>query len=140
MSVQETILIAQQWIEYAWNRGNVSLIDEMHSENYVHHDLCSEPPGEKDINYIKQWITDLRRAIPDIYVTVDDFVTEANNIAVRWTSRGTHRRELFGFAATEKKIIWHGISILIIEKKKISDTWILDNLHYLLSQLREGSG
>ena len=142
MSVQETKSIARQWIEEVWNRGNVSLVDEMHSEDYICHDLYSKIPTEEDINHLKVWLLDTRRAFPDLHLTIDDLITEEvspigeGKVSIRWTGRGTHRGKYLGCDPTNKEIVCHGITILIIERKRIRDTWILTDYQSLMTQLR----
>lgn len=80
MSVQ-TRIIVHQWIEEVWNKGKVSLLYEMHSEDYVHHELYSRTPTEKEINYLVEWVTDIHNAFPDLHVTANDVIAEENKVA-----------------------------------------------------------
>lgn len=135
MSVQETMLIARQWIEEVWNRGNVSLIDEMHTADYVYHDLRGIPPGDMDNESTKDAITDLRRAFPELHITVDDLVVAGNKIVLRWTASGIQRDIFFGYLPTNIRVIWHGITLSRLEKSRFQESWGLTDLRDQLSRL-----
>lgn len=134
MLPNNTKIITRQWIKEVWNRGNVSLIDEMHSERYVHHDLYSLEAGEKNIKYMKELVTNLRRAYAEFQVSVDDLIAEENRVAVRWKARGILNREFFKISPQNKEISWYGMAFLNIERERISDTWILTNHNGFMSR------
>ncbi len=114
----------------------MSLLDEMHSEDFVCHDQNQKESVEKHLDQAKKCIQKICRAFPDLRGTADDVIAEEKKIAIRWTARGTHKGELLGFAPTDGEIILKGITILIIEKKKIRDAWVLPDYRNLWSRLR----
>jgi predicted ester cyclase len=60
---------------------------------------------------LKQFATDLYRAVPDWTVTIDDLVSEGDKVAVRWTGRGTHLGEWNGAPPTGRPVSTTGIDI-----------------------------
>jgi predicted ester cyclase len=52
----------------------------------------------------KESFTALRTAFSDMRVTVDDLIAEGDRVALRWTSHSTHRAELFGIPATNRRV------------------------------------
>ena len=60
---------------------------------------------------LKQFATDLYRAVPDWTVTIDDLVSEGDKVVVRWTGRGTHLGEWNGAPATGRPVSTTGIDI-----------------------------
>ncbi len=62
-------------------------------------------------------------AFPDMRVTVEDVIAEADKVVTRWTIRGTHRGELMGIAPTDEQVEIEGITIQRIEGGKIAEEW-----------------
>ena len=116
-------IIAEQWIEEIWNRGNVSLIDEMHDSSYTHHQFRGEEEDKRDAAYVRKWISRIRRKNPDLLVTAKDFIADEHKIAVRWTAQSTGKNS--GRQSNGNKPILHGIAIFGIRSGKITDTWVV---------------
>ena len=136
MSANDIKVIPHQWIEEIWNRGNISLIDELCSEDYIHYEMHTEIPVEEDIMYEKKWIADLRWGLPDLHLSVQDLIAEIERIAIRFTARGTHKRKLLDVPPTKRTIIWHGVMILSVKKSKIHRLWIFPDRQTFVSRLR----
>src|SRR5205807_5809636 len=67
--------IVRRLIEEVWNKGNLSLVDELFAPNYEHHDsstpdLGRGPEGEKKRAAL------YRTAFPDLRVTLEDITSE----------------------------------------------------------------
>jgi steroid delta-isomerase-like uncharacterized protein len=58
-------------------------------------------------------------AFPDVRVTIDVVVVEGDTAAVAWTAQGTHNGEFDGVAATGRRMIDEGISIVRVECGRI---------------------
>jgi len=74
-------------------------------------------------------------AFPDTRLTVDDFVSEGDKVACRFTVTGTHRGEFMGVAATGKNVSVTGITILRFENGQCVERWSEANFLGLLQQL-----
>ena len=51
------------------------------------------------------------KALPDLKFSSDETVSEKDKLVVAWTITRTHRGELLGFPATNKKISLTGITM-----------------------------
>jgi len=107
---EENKTVARRWIEELWNKGNLSVADEVLAPTYVHidpstPDLGGGPEGEK------KRVTLYRTAFPDLHLNIDDLIAESDKVVIRWTCRGTHRGELSGIAPTGKPITLTGVSL-----------------------------
>ena len=127
---QETFLTADlvdmtnRFIEELWNKGDLSVIDELCASDIVR----TTPPSIGAVTYtseeLKQSIITIRTAFPDAKITVDrSTIARANRVTVQWTITGTHQGEFLGVAATGKKIKTSGVSILTFAKGKIVDSY-----------------
>lgn len=106
---EENKTLARRWIEDLWNKGNLSVADEVLAPTYVHidpstPDLGAGPEGEK------KRVTLYRTAFPDLHLNIDDLIAESDKVVIRWTCRGTHRGDLSGIGPTGKPITLTGVS------------------------------
>ncbi len=122
-----------------WNEGNLDLVDEFYSADYVRHyvDMFEDIVG---IDAYKQWITNTRAIYPDFNVTQDgEMIAKGDKIVSRWIVDGTNTGPLntpFGsFPSTGKKVRFYGVLILRIVDGKIAEEWLYYNQTSLLQQL-----
>jgi len=114
--------IAERWIEEGWQRGNIDIVDELHSPAFVDHDSAGRP---SDREGFKRGIQALYSGFPDLHCIVEDLVVDvaSEKVAVRWSGKGTHKGEFFGFDPTGKKIRFKGIEIIHLHNGRITDRW-----------------
>jgi steroid delta-isomerase-like uncharacterized protein len=120
---EENKTIARRWFEDLWNKGNLSVADEVLAPTYVHHDL-STPDFGRGPESEKKRVTHYRTAFPDLHLTIDDLIAENDKIVVRWTCRGTHKGDLSGIAPTGKGFTLTGVSISRISAGKAVEGWV----------------
>jgi steroid delta-isomerase-like uncharacterized protein len=77
----------------------------------------------------------IRQAFPDFHNTIEELIAEGNKVAARLTYRGTHLGEILGRMPTYKPIEYAGVAIFTIEDGKISNVWVLGDLHSLIGQI-----
>ena len=134
MSTEENKALVRRVYEEAINRGNMAVVDELNSPNYVAHDP-GFPQPVRGPEGLKQYFMVFRSAFPDVHITIEDMIAEGDTIAVRQTSRGTHQGDLMGMPPTGKQVTVTGIAIHKIANGKFVESWInADNLG-LLQQL-----
>lgn len=63
----------------------------------------------------------LRRAFPDLQLTLDRVIEQGDWVAVRWTARGTHGGSFAGVAATGRRVSWGGAWFWRVEGGLIVD-------------------
>ncbi len=59
-----------------------------------------------------------------------------NRVTVRWDVSGEHTAEIFGIAATGRKVAFSGQDILQLDNGKISELWHIEQLFQLTAQLQ----
>ena len=131
---QENKAIVRHLVEEVWNKGNLSLVDQLISANYSHHDNATPdfglgPEGEK------KRATLYRTAFPDLQFTIEDMTAEGETVTWRWSSRGTHRGPLSGIAPTGKVVNVSGITINRLAGGKLVEGWVNWDALALLQQL-----
>ena len=121
MSTEDNKALAQRWLEEVWNKGDLSLIDELIAPNYVLHDPTR--PGLRGRAGIKESIAMFRTAFPDLHFTIEDQVAESEKIVTRYTVQGTQMGPLMGIPATGKQGTITGIDIYRIMDGQIEEAW-----------------
>jgi predicted ester cyclase len=121
MSTEENRAIVRQYLEEAWIKGNVGIIDELMAVNYARHMAGFAPPLNREGQ--KQRITAFRRAFPDLRLTIDDLIAEGDQVVFRITLRGTHQGAFMGISPTGKPVTVTAIDIARFVNGKIVDHW-----------------
>jgi len=130
MSTEESKALVRRFYEEVFNHKNMAGIDAFVDPNSIEHALPPGMPG--GIKGSKQFIGMYLAAFPDLHLTVEDQVAEADKVTTRWTSRGTHQGELMGIPPTGKHVTVTGIDINRFEDGKSVEHWLnMDNLGML---------
>ncbi len=114
MSTQQNIANYRRFIEEAWNKGHVAVVDELAAPGLVLRFMPpGTPPGGESI---KRYITTMREAFPDVTITIEDQVAAGDKLVTRWTMAGTHRGPYLNYlktvmSPTGKKFSAGGIDI-----------------------------
>jgi len=113
-------------IEELIGKGNLGIIDETFSTDYVAH------AGEKEYSghaFIKRFANQLRTAIPDLRVVEVKFLAQdVNTIVWQRTLKGTHKVEMQGIPASEKKVKWVDMVVTRFNNEKIVEEWVVSEL------------
>ena len=97
MSTKQNAAIARQYMEEAWNKGNLAAADELIEASAA---IFLPGRGQVSLDDFKAFAASLRGAFPDWYATTDEMVAEGARVAERWMGRGTHQGEFAGMAPT----------------------------------------
>jgi steroid delta-isomerase-like uncharacterized protein len=101
-----------------FNSGDLSIADEIYSDDYVGYD-AAQPEPIRGIEGAKAEVAGYRAAFSDLSVTIDHQIADGDFVATRWTATGTHDGELFGIAPTGTTVTSEGITIVRIADGKI---------------------
>lgn len=114
--------ISRSHAEESAGEGNLELVDEHVTDDYVWH-----RPGARDSIHgpdgVKEFIVEMRNAFPDLEVTVEDLIAEDNKVVRRDRWTGTHEGEFMGIEPTGKEIEIQGIVINRIEDGQMVESW-----------------
>lgn len=133
MSTEQNKAVYRRFIEEVFNQGQFATLDEVLVAGYVDRDAPSgTPPGPEGI---KQIVTMFRAAFPDLRITIEEQVAEGETVANRTTFQGTHRGALFGIAATGRSVTMSGLTMVHLEKGRITESWVKNDVMGLMQQL-----
>ncbi len=123
----------RRYIEEAWNRGKLAMVDEVLAPNYASHD-----PGNPEYTGregVKQLITLYRNAFPDLHWSIEDQIAEGDKVVTRWTARGTHKGDLRGIPSTGKQVTVTGTTCSRFAGGKVAESWVNWDTLGLMQQL-----
>jgi steroid delta-isomerase-like uncharacterized protein len=113
--------------------GNLSVVDELVSTNYVGHDPTT--PDHLGPSAVKEFVSGYLAAFPDASITIEEQLAEGDLVATRWTASGTHKGDLMGIAPTGKQVTVTGITISRVEGGQLVEEWSNWDTLGLLQQL-----
>lgn len=105
-----------RFVDEFWSKGNLSAADQ-----YMSPDVVIHQPEVGTIDGLKAFNTMLRMAFPDWYSTPEELIAEDDQVAERWTGRGTHRGEFQGIAPTNKSVAVPGVVFYRVQAGKITE-------------------
>ena len=79
-------------IEEALNKGNYDVLDELFAPDYAEHQFGIKTTVEG----MKEDFAFLRRAFPDLHLTIDDMIANDDTVWGRMTARGTNLGPFMG--------------------------------------------
>ena len=103
--------VREAWHE-AWDKGNVDALDGLLADGFTRTTRGSDE--SLSAAEYKEQILQTRRAFPDLTTSIDDIVEDGDQLAIFWTSRGTHRDELLGIPTTNRQVTTSGSNLCTV--------------------------
>lgn len=122
MTVESKRLVRQVY-EDVRSEGNLELVDEILSTNYVGHDPTAQPEEVHGREGFKEQTAGYRGVFPDLRFTIDSLIAEGDEVVARWTARGTHRGSMTGEDPTDNEIEVSGFGSWRIEEGRVAEHW-----------------
>jgi len=137
MSSQENKRIVLRFMERAFNQGDLSAVDEAIAPAGVDH---QEAEGVNFNSHLRQVITGLRTAFPDLNFEIHEAVAEGDVVAFRSTMTGTHTGPLqLGpspvMAPTGRKIAVDHMHFVHLLAGQCRDLWHMWDTAAMMQQL-----
>lgn len=101
-------------LEEFWNKGDISIADEIYDANFVNHEIthCQY----KDLESYKRYVNAVHSIMSDFKVHIEDMIAEEDKVVARWKVSGTERK-------TGNYYSWGGITIFRLDGGKIVEAW-----------------
>lgn len=126
--------IIRRYFEEVLSKGNLQLIDVLISPQYVSHYPAGYELGGGPED-VRQIVTSVRRAFPDVHFTVDDLISEGEKVVCRWTFQGVQESDFMGIPASGRKAAVMGIAIYRVVNEQIAEAWFTWDALGLMRQL-----
>jgi steroid delta-isomerase-like uncharacterized protein len=100
MSLDDRKKVVRQHIDLSWNKGRLALAEQLHSKDFLYkssfvgHHLGSAA--------FAQLIQDIRTAMPDLQVVIEECIAEGNKVVTWSTLIGTIEKPALGYPPSDK--------------------------------------
>ncbi len=88
--------------EELFNKGNLVVAEELISPDFLNHE--ASPGRDRGPESMREVITMLRAAFPDLHFTIEELVAEGDTVVGRVTMNGTHQGPFQGMPPTGRTI------------------------------------
>lgn len=111
-----------------WNSGKVDELDAIMSKNFIRHAQSTSAEG---LDKIKELITGVRTAFPDLHLVLTDEMFTENRYAAHFSFTATNTGP-GQFPPTGKSVEVWGVVIVHFESGQLSEEWVgYDNQSFL---------
>ncbi len=100
MSLDEMKKRVRQHIDLTWNRGRLALAEQMHSPDFLYKSSFIGRPLSSSA--FVQMVQDIRSAMPDMEVVVEECIAEGNKVVTWSTLIGTIEKPALGYPPSDK--------------------------------------
>jgi len=113
------------------NEGKFELLDELLAADFVDHTPRKGVPPTRA--GLKQSITELKGAFPDVRYAIDDAFACGDQVVHRLSATGTMTGAFMGIPATGKPATWSEIHIGRVVNERLTEHWgLVDQLGMLV--------
>ena len=109
MSTEENKLLVRRYIEEVVNTGDIGRLAEFIAPSYV--EVYRNVRYPMGLDGAKRHVLGGREVYPDIHVTVEQQIAEADWVVTQITARGTHKGAWLGMKPTGKVLEFTGVNV-----------------------------
>jgi steroid delta-isomerase-like uncharacterized protein len=129
---EENEALVRRYFEEIWDKGNLELIEELFTTNFVRHGPVGTEGEVRGLEGFKDLVSSYRSGLPDLRITIEDLIAQGERVVTRWRAYGTHQGELLGNAPTGNEASVTGILVDRVSGGKIEEEWAAyDTLHFM---------
>ena len=100
MSLDDLKRLVCQHIDLSWNKGRLALTERLHSKDFLYKSSFIGRPLNSSA--FTQMVHDIRQAMPDLQVVVEECIAEGNKVMTWSTLIGTIEKPAFGYPPSDK--------------------------------------
>ena len=121
MSAEENKALFRRAYEELWNRGNLSVADELIAPDFVNHAASAgSNRGPESMRASVMWA---RKAFPDLRFVIEELLAEGDMVAGRLSMSGTHRGPLMGMPPTGRSVRANHMHFVRFREGKAVEHW-----------------
>ncbi len=107
-----------------WNERRLEFIPLVIADTHALGDPTVSGRGVGPESYRRQ-VERFLTGLPDLRFDVEETISEGEKLVVSWTITGTHRGEFLGVPATNRRVVFSGITINQIRNGKIIESTVI---------------
>ncbi|VXB64395.1 conserved hypothetical protein [Pseudomonas sp. 8AS] len=100
MSLEEMKKRVRQHIDLSWNKGRLALAEQLHSPDFLYKSSFIGRPLNSAA-YV-QMVLDIRSAMPDLEVVLEECIAEGHKVVTWSTLIGTIQKPALGYPPSDK--------------------------------------
>jgi predicted ester cyclase len=116
-----------------FNQGNMKLVDELFTEDYVEHVSIPGFPDGRDA--VRTLVPMLRAAFPDLEYSLISQLQDGEMHCGHVSVKGTMQGDFMGMPATGKTATWEEIHIARIRDGRLVEHWAVQDQLRMLQEL-----
>src|SRR3954447_23394792 len=133
-SVEHNKAVSRRWIA-VFNERDDSAEADIRAPDYVAYAPASLEPEPLDSEAWTRFLAGFVKGFPDLRITVEAAVGEADLVAQRVHFAGTHTGEVQGLPPTERKVSFSGLELNRFVEGRVAEHWFQLDALTLLRQL-----
>jgi predicted ester cyclase len=126
-------VIIQAFYEDIWNKHDKTKIPALLHEAFTFRGSLGQL--HQGHGGFASYVDFVHAALGDYRCTIQDIISEGNQALARMLFSGVHRADFLGYAPTFKRVEWAGAAVFTFDGDKVSELWVLGDVHGLLQQL-----
>ena len=119
MVSSEKRMVAERWFAEYFTKGDLSVLDELTTEDFVYHSRNGENTREQMKGFMKWY----RQVFHDDEWTLDDVIEHDNKLVVRYTGWMTYKGGWFNIPAEDQRVKETGMIFFTFINGKVSEMW-----------------
>lgn len=135
MAGSEQIQAARRQFEEVWSKGNLDIVNEIMSDDFVRHGPDLEGGQISGRDGFKGLVTLFRTGLPDMDVPVDEMHEIGDRVIVRWRVTGTNTGGALGQPANGKRVEIIGQHTIRFAGGQIVEEWVAYDTLGFIKQL-----
>jgi steroid delta-isomerase-like uncharacterized protein len=100
MSLDDRKKLVRHHIDLSWNKGRTALAEQLHSKDFLYKSSFIGRPLSSSA--FAQMVQDIRNAMPDLQVVVEECVAEGYKVVTWSTLIGTIQKPALGYPPSDK--------------------------------------
>lgn len=129
----------RRFVDEAWVRGDLSVVDDLVAPDIVHH--VAGPGPAAGSQGVKDFIRQIRSVFADMKVTYENEIVEGDKAVRHITVHGVHVGEFMGIAPTGRQVSFEVIDINRFDAAgRMVEHWSIADLFAILQQISGSTG
>jgi|SRR5579871_2238124 len=128
--------VAHSYFDRLINTHDLDFVNELFDPSIAFYDPAIVPGGQaQGLEQVHNFFSTFFTAFPDVQFETNDFFSENDSVAIRFTWTATHRATFLGINVTERHVVVPGIDIFHISNGKIVEVRVAFDRLELIEQL-----
>ncbi|THF86623.1 ester cyclase [Deinococcus sp. KSM4-11] len=132
MTQDADVTVVSDMIERAFNRGDLSAVDDLLLPASTDH---QEAPGVNFPQHLKQVVTMLRTAFPDLHFEIKHLMSSGDIVAMHSVMTGTHLGPMRDLPPTQRRVHVRHMHFVRVEQGRGAELWHVWDTASMMRQL-----